>query len=154
MESKVPRMLEERLRQALSERGQRFTAQRAAVYRCLVSTSTHPTAEDVFLEVRGEISGISLATVYKSLEALVSCGLARKLAPIDGSARYDGDPSPHHHARCLSCGRIVDVADRSAEAAARAAIEAPEGFRVVEARIELSGYCGACGGLHAPHAHA
>ncbi|MCA9738087.1 MAG: transcriptional repressor [Gemmatimonadota bacterium] len=146
--------LDERLRRALGARGQRFTEQRAAVYRYLVSTTSHPTAEDVFVQVREEVDGISLATVYKSLEALVSCGLARKLSPIDGSARYDGDTSPHHHARCLACGCIVDVPDVPGLQAARDVIRAPDGFHVVEARLELSGYCQSCGGLHAREARA
>ena len=91
------------LREALESNGQRFTEQRAAVYRFLVGTDVHPTADDVFTSVRHEIPDISLATVYKSLETLVGCGLATKLRYGDGSARYDGRTDPHHHARCLSC---------------------------------------------------
>ena len=34
------------------------------------------TADDVFTSVRHDIPDISLATVYKSLETLVGCGLA------------------------------------------------------------------------------
>ena len=73
------------------------------------ATSVHPTADEVFLAVRRHQTGISLATVYKSLETLVGCGLAVKLSYSDGSARYDGRTDPHHHARCLSCGRVTDV---------------------------------------------
>ncbi|MDH3423282.1 MAG: transcriptional repressor, partial [Gemmatimonadota bacterium] len=59
-----------RLRRALEASGQRFTEQRAAVYRCLANTDVHPTADEVFLNVREGLPGISLATVYKSLETL------------------------------------------------------------------------------------
>ena len=69
------------LRQALQENGHRCTDQRAAVYRLVARSRVHPTAEDVFLGVRTEVPGISLATVYKSLETLVGCGLAKKLTP-------------------------------------------------------------------------
>src|SRR5688572_2985427 len=91
------------LRQALEANGQRYTEQRAAVYRYLLGTDTHPTADDVFITVRHDIPDISLATVYKSLETLVGCGLAIKLTYGDGSARYDGRPDPHHPALCLRC---------------------------------------------------
>ena len=76
-----------RLRRALEASGQRFTEQRAAVYRYLAHTDVHPTADEVLLAVREELPGISLATVYKSLETLVGCGLAVKLTYGDGSAR-------------------------------------------------------------------
>ena len=69
------------LRQALQENGHRYTDQRAAVFRHVARSRVHPTAEDVFLGVRTEVPGISLATVYKSLETLVNCGLAKKLTP-------------------------------------------------------------------------
>ncbi len=75
------------LRRALQRNGHRYTDQRAAVFRFVARSRVHPTAEDVFLGVRTEVPGISLATVYKSLETLVSCGLAKKLNPADGSAR-------------------------------------------------------------------
>src|SRR5438034_11426547 len=66
---------DEVLRHALESNGQRFTEQRAAVYRYLLATVAHPTADDVFTTVRADIPDISLATVYKSLETLVGCGL-------------------------------------------------------------------------------
>ena len=71
---------EARLRDALAMSGQRYTEQRAAVYRHLCAVETHPTADDVFTAVRVAIPDISLATVYKSLETLVGCGLAAKLS--------------------------------------------------------------------------
>ena len=98
------------LRRTLRENGHRYTDQRAAVFRLVARSRVHPTAEDVFLGVRTEVPGISLATVYKSLETLVSCGLAKKLNPADGSARFCGRTEPHHHARCLVCGGVSDVA--------------------------------------------
>ena len=53
------------LRRALKSNGQRFTEQRAAVYRYLASTDIHPTADEVFLAVRTDLDAISLATVYR-----------------------------------------------------------------------------------------
>src|SRR5690606_27562241 len=100
---------DELLRDALEANGQRFTEQRAAVYRFLSGTTSHPTADEVFTAVRSQIADISLATVYKALETLVSCGLAAKLSFGDGSARYDSRTDDHIHARCLCCGAVLDV---------------------------------------------
>jgi Fur family transcriptional regulator, peroxide stress response regulator len=132
------------LRMALEAKGQRYTEQRAAVFRTLERTATHPTADEVFTSVRRTIPDISLATVYKALETLVSCGLAVKLTYGDGSARYDGRTDPHHHARCLDCNVVIDVPVR---------IERPnleqlgvlDGFVVEGYRLELVGRCMACG---------
>ncbi|MEX2283338.1 MAG: transcriptional repressor [Gemmatimonadota bacterium] len=131
------------LRHALEANGQRYTEQRAAVYRYLLSTDAHPTADDVFITVRHDIPDISLATVYKSLETLVGCGLAVKLTYGDGSARYDGRTDPHHHARCLACGAVIDVPGRLEMSAIRG-LDAGAGFSVEGYRLELIGYCAGC----------
>lgn len=132
------------LREALEANGQRFTEQRAAVYRFLRGTDEHPTADEVFTGVRGEIADISLATVYKALETLVSCGLAAKLSYGDGSARYDARTDEHYHSRCLGCGVVRDV--HAAEPAYRPQVRVGDGFRVEGFRVEVVGYCASCGG--------
>lgn len=133
------------LREVLEANGQRFTEQRAAVYRFLLSTELHPTADDVFTSVRAAIPDISLATVYKSLETLVGCGLAAKLTYGDGSARYDGRTDPHPHARCLRCDAVLDVPGRL-NGEALAELGPPSGFAVQGYRLELVGHCEACRG--------
>jgi Fur family transcriptional regulator, peroxide stress response regulator len=134
---------EQLLRAALEASGQRFTEQRASVYRYLLGTTAHPTADDVFTSVRGEIPDISLATVYKALETLVGCGLAVKLTYGDGSARYDARTDPHPHARCLSCGAVLDVPGRL-DGAVLAGLGQPHGFAVAGYRLELVGHCEGC----------
>lgn len=134
--------MERALREALEVGGHRFTTQRAAVYQVLDGNRTHPTADEIFTAVRERIPDISLATVYKALEAFVSCGLARKLTIGPGPARYDCRTDDHHHVRCLSCGRVSDV-----EEDLRDRLE-PLGratdFEVVGYRLELVGYCPHC----------
>ena len=133
------------LREALEANGQRYTEQRAAVYRYLLSTDKHPTADDVFTGVRAEIPDISLATGYKSLETLVGCDLAVKLTYGDGSARYDCRTDPHPHARCLRCGTVMDVPGKlDTEALQR--LGPVKGFAVESYRLELVGTCEACSG--------
>lgn len=132
------------LRTALEEHGHRFTEQRAAVYRFLSDTRTHPTADQVFLAVRSDVPGISLATVYKSLETLVGCGLARKLGYADGSARYDGRTDPHHHARCVECGRVFDVPGKLSENELESLREGVNAITITGYRLEFTGLCPKC----------
>jgi len=132
------------LRQALDASGQRFTEQRAAVFRYVSNTDAHPTADEVLLAVRQDLPGISLATVYKSLETLVGCGLAVKLTYGNDSARYDGRTDPHHHARCVVCARVFDLPGELSEGEISALCGADDGFTVTGYRLELSGYCSGC----------
>ena len=135
------------LRHALESKGQRYTEQRASVYRFLLGTTAHPTADEVFTAVRAEIPDISLATVYKSLEALVGCELAMKLTYGDAAARYDARTDPHPHARCTVCGSVFDVPGRL-DARLLDSLGALRGFVVQGYRLELVGRCGACQGGH------
>ena len=66
----------------------------------------HPTADDVYHAVRGIIPHISLATVYKALEALVESKLANKLTSGAGSARYDCGGDDHYHLRDVHTGEV------------------------------------------------
>jgi Fur family peroxide stress response transcriptional regulator len=131
------------LRRALESHGHRFTVQRAAVYDVLSGTTSHPTADDVFTSVRDGVPDISLATVYKALEAFVSCGVARKLSLGAGPARYDSRTDEHEHIRCLSCGRVQDIEGAGPPDWMEGLAELTR-YDVVGYRLELEGYCPDC----------
>ncbi|MFO0841870.1 MAG: transcriptional repressor [Gemmataceae bacterium] len=97
------------LRQALERAGWRYTRQRVEVFAHLRSIDSHPTAEQVFASVRRRLPNISLATVYKALDALVDAGLAARLADEQGPVRYDGKAHPHYHLRCERTGQLCDL---------------------------------------------
>ncbi|MBX6315574.1 MAG: transcriptional repressor, partial [Isosphaeraceae bacterium] len=100
----------EQLRSTLEAAGWRCTRQRLAVYEYLAhADGQHPTAEEIYQGVREAVPNISLATVYKALEAFEACGLATRLAAGDGSARFDARNEGHYHLRCLRSGRVQDL---------------------------------------------
>jgi len=113
------------------------------VYEALSGATSHPTADDVFTCVRADVPDISLATVYKALEAFVSCGMARKLALGSGPARYDSRTDEHEYIRCLSCGRVHDIEGVGPSEWMRGLTELTR-FEVVGYRLELEGYCPEC----------
>src|SRR5215813_34935 len=131
------------LRQMLVTSGSSFTRQRGAVFDYLSRVDHHPTAEEVFIAVKQEQPKISLATVYKNLEALVACGAASKLTYGDSAARYEIRTDHHYHSRCLKCGRITDVSP-AAGGQLLQLIKAPSGFKVEDYRVELLGHCKNC----------
>lgn len=134
---------EREFRRALGAGGHRYTAQRAAVYDTLYAASTHPTADEIFSRVRAQIPDISLATVYKALEAFVSCGIATKLTMGDGPARYDGRMDAHDHIRCVSCGCVTDIDQASSPDWLRT-VSLRTDFEVLGYRLELVGTCPDC----------
>ena len=117
-------------RSLLSERGVRPTPHREEIYLALRACATHPTAEELFNTVRKEHPGISLATVYNTLDVLTRSGLCRKLASghsaacppapgptgraksnspsSGGGVRYDADLHDHVHL-VTTQGRICDL---------------------------------------------
>lgn len=134
------------LRQALDQTGRRFTRQRSAVYDYLRSVDSHPTAEEVYHSVREHIPNISLATVYKALEALVDSKLATKLANADGPARYDHRCDAHYHLRCTKSGQVRDL-DVSFDQDLLAKVDSAlvetlrrQGFEVTGYRLEILGH--------------
>ncbi len=127
----------------LAASGSSLTRQREAVFDYLRQVDHHPTAEEVFIAVKRQAPKISLATVYKNLEALVACGAASKLTYGDAAARYEVRKDNHYHSRCLKCGRIDDVPAAAGEQSLKL-IRPPRGFRVEDYRVELLGYCENC----------
>lgn len=69
---------------------------------------SHPTAEDIYCEIRAKGVKMSMATVYNNLNSLCNEGQIRRVA-IDGAAdRYD-KVARHDHLVCSSCGKITDL---------------------------------------------
>ncbi len=91
----------------------RCTKQRTAIYRALTQTRCHPTADELYRQVQGQLPGVSLATVYNTLEAFNDAGLILKLpdAGSNGSARYDAHRQPHTHLRDRCTGKVADAPD-------------------------------------------
>jgi Fe2+ or Zn2+ uptake regulation protein len=127
----------------LDLQGAHFTRQRAAVFDYLRRVDRHPTAEEVFLAVKRELPKISLATVYKNLEALVTCGAVSKLTYGDSAARYDIRTDHHYHSRCIKCDRITDL-EPEADQKVLELVKPPRGFKVEDYRLEILGKCKSC----------
>jgi Fur family transcriptional regulator, peroxide stress response regulator len=92
--------------------GLRMTPQRLALCRALAGTERHPTAQALFEKLAPDYPSLSRATVYNTLEALVSVGVAQQLVEAgQGVMHYDANLEPHAHLVCTHCGRIEDYDD-------------------------------------------
>ncbi len=97
-----------KLRDKLIEKGLKVTPQRIAILEAVHKLNSHPTAEKIFDFVRKDHPNISMATVYKVLDALVANGLLSKVKSEKDSMRYDAVTDKHHH---LYSSDSEDIAD-------------------------------------------
>jgi Fe2+ or Zn2+ uptake regulation protein len=139
----VSATLETSLAAALRERGQRVTPQRLMIARVVSDLDRHVTAESVFAEVGRRLPGVSLPTVYATLELLESIGLIHRVATERGAVIYDPRTDAHHHLACRRCGKIVDV-EAPLEAGALLSAARAAGFAPDQAQVVVRGLCADC----------
>jgi Fe2+ or Zn2+ uptake regulation protein len=133
---------EERLVAALRERGQRVTSQRLIIHRLLRDLDRHVTAEEVLRRASEQLPGMSLPTVYATLDLLAELGEARRVS-VGGPVLYDPRTEDHAHLRCRTCGRVEDLAIPMDSAPALSAARAA-GFEAAAAELVVEGRCAAC----------
>ena len=123
----------------------RKSKQKEAILEVVKGTTSHPTANWVYDQVRREIPNISLGTVYRNLKLLKEEGQILDIA-LDGTLnRFDGNTQYHHHFICEQCGRVFDVI--SEEPMERAMVDRAAqrtGFKVTQHRCEFRGLCKDC----------
>jgi len=119
------------------------TRQKEAILRVLRSTTSHPTAEWIFSEVRQEIPHISLGTVYRNLRQLRERGEILELEFNGARGRFDANIANHYHFRCLRCGRVFDV-DEPVSKGLGKKIAQKTGFKISDYRLEFRGLCKEC----------
>lgn len=136
------RKLYKRLRDA----GHRPTPQRVAVYERLLECARagrHPDVEELYEALRATFPSISRTTVRRTLDLLADLGLARRLTFPGDAGRYDGDPHPHVHLRCVSCATVADVELRELPDLLDAVRER-SGFLLTGHALVFTGLCPRC----------
>ena len=123
----------------------RLTDQRQVLLEELRKVTTHPTAGELHDMVRQRLPRIGLATVYRNLELLSEYGFIRILGFGGEQKRFDGNPAPHYHIRCINCGRVDDILiplieDLDAQA------EDCCNYTIMGHQLEFSGICADCNG--------
>jgi Fur family peroxide stress response transcriptional regulator len=125
------------------EHGLSITPQRVAIYKELISSAEHPSAVRIFKKVREYFSNISLDTVNRALLTFQKIGLAKVVESSGDPKRFDPNLEPHHHFRCIRCGKIVDFKSNSYDS-----LEVPpeldDRFVVTEKIVHLEGFCDKC----------
>ncbi|OFE16502.1 transcriptional repressor [Humibacillus sp. DSM 29435] len=122
----------------------RPTRQQAAVAELLGRSNDFTSAQTVHARLREAGEGVGLATVYRTLQAMVEAGAVDVLRTDDGEAVYRAcSTHHHHHLVCRSCGKTVEVEGPAVETwSDRVAQE--HGFTEVTHSLEIFGTCSDC----------
>ena len=87
----------------------KHSRKRDAILECLRCTTSHPTAEWVYTQLKPTIPDLSLATVYRNLAMFKDEGMIDSVGVYNGLERFDFRTDPHAHFICRICGAVSDI---------------------------------------------
>lgn len=127
----------QRIEGICADRGLRMTAQRRVIADVLAKSGDHPDVEALHRRAAAVDSGISLATVYRTVRMFEEAGILTRHDFGDGRARYEEAPQAHHdHLIDLATGKVVEFRNEEIEELQRRIAE-KLGYKLVDHRLEL-----------------
>ena len=132
-------------RRFLTDRNLPATQQRLAVATVVLDAADHLSAEDVLRRAVKRGTDVGLATVYRTLDLLVSSGLVAERDFGEGFRRYEpvAPGQAHEHCICSACGRVMELSNDRLERVIALVAEEVE-FRPHHHHLEVFGLCRDC----------
>ncbi|MCI8824944.1 MAG: transcriptional repressor [Lachnospiraceae bacterium] len=121
---------------------QRNSRQRKLILDIVASRHDHPTADQIYLDVRTQDSQISRGTVYRNLGILSENGEIANVK-VPAADRYDSRLDRHYHMFCTGCKRVFDVPLEYQEQYDEQ-VEKQTGFKISRHRLFFEGLCQEC----------
>ena len=103
----------------------------------------HPTANQIYKQVRGSMKQISLGTIYRDLNQLVDNGLLKKIEIPNESDHFDKELEHHNHMYCKKCHALFNIPSTDL-GTLNHRIEAETGFQILSSDIVFVGICKNC----------
>ncbi len=120
-------------------KGLRMTGQRRVIAQVLEDSDDHPDVEELYGRASAIDSGISIATVYRTVKLFEEAGILDKLEFGDGRARYEDAERDHHdHLIDMNSGEVIEFVDAEIEAL-QDKIAQKLGYELRGHRLELYG---------------
>jgi Fur family ferric uptake transcriptional regulator len=133
--------------QALSQQGYRVTGPRRALVRLIADRKVRFTAADLEEDVARISPAVGRATVFRTLELLLSLGLVERVH-TEGERRdayVVAGGVHHHHLVCSRCGVVTEVTGCMVDDLVSSLAQA-SGFQVEGHWMEIVGLCSRCRG--------
>ena len=124
--------------------GGKHFRKREAILQYLRDTTTHPSAEMVFHQLKPQIPDLSLGTVYRNLNLFKEQGLIVSLGTVKGVERFDGETTPHVHYICEGCGCVLDLKGIAVPQELQSAVAEATGGEVTGCQLTFTGVCMEC----------
>ena len=143
MTSKNKEELLDLFREKCKENGLSMTPQRLAIYKELIKSRDHPSAENIYTRIRTIFPDIAIDTVYRTMSTFSQIGVVHVVEGYGEAKRYDPDMEPHHHFRCMHCNKIVDI-DGNTFGKLKIPNRLKQKYNVSNVKIVLEGECDRC----------
>ena len=98
----------EKIKEILKMKNIHLSYQRMKVLEYLVHHLCHPSADQIYVELKKEIPSLSKTTIYSTLKILEDANVIRSLTIDDNEVRYDIETYSHGHFICEKCGKIFN----------------------------------------------
>ncbi|OGW13575.1 MAG: transcriptional repressor [Nitrospinae bacterium RIFCSPLOWO2_12_39_16] len=121
----------------------KLTPQRLAILKYLDGNTSHPTADDIFTNIKKAYPTVSFATVYNTLQALKEKGEILEVTIDYEKRHYDPNIAPHHHIICTECNKISDVFKDYSDSL-MLPNEILKEFKTIRNHIDFYGICKEC----------
>ena len=123
--------------------GLRVTPQRIEIYKELMNTDEHPSAETLYENVRKTFPNISFDTVNRTLLTLSEIGAAFIVEGSGDVRRFDGGAEKHQHFKCVKCKRIIDFRHKPFENI-KLPVSLGKKFKILKKAVYIEGICDLC----------
>jgi Fur family peroxide stress response transcriptional regulator len=124
----------------------RKSRQRERIYEAILSSKSHPTAQEVYGALKAELPSLSLGNVYRNIAILLEEGRLQAGEFGSGTVRYDAVTAGHYHFVCERCGAVSDL-DMPADEGITAAARRLSPHRVSGHTVRFYGTCAGCLGV-------
>ena len=118
------------------------TKQRGLVLSAVRAHRDHPSADEIYLDVREKDPKISRGTVYRNLSVLAESGDITHVK-VPAAERFDFRLDKHYHLICTGCGAVIDADIPYCDDYDRR-VEEQSGFKVELHRTIFEGLCPEC----------
>ena len=128
------------IQKILDENHVKPSINRIKIFEYLMKNKSHPTVDEVYRSLKGELPTLSKATVYTSFKAFLDAGIVKALNMEGQEARFDYNMTGHGHFKCEKCEKLYDF-DIMIE---NEVLKSLKGFSIKETDVLVKGICKDC----------